>query len=81
MATEGDDATLFTRHGGTIINVGDLGGSYTVGKTVIVKGAGELIVFYCSGNTYVMEAWVCVGQSDKSEDVARPVAAPSATSP
>ena len=72
----GECRVLFTRHGGTIINVDDLGGSYTVGKIGIVKGAGELIAFDRTGNFYGMEAWVYVGQSDKPEDFARPVAAP-----
>ena len=63
---------LFTRHGGTIINVDVLGDPYTVGKTGIVKGAGELTAFDRTGNTYGMEAWVYVRQSDKAGDFARP---------
>ena len=72
----GECHVLFTRQGGTIINVDGLGGSYTVGKTGIVKGAGELTALDRIGNTYGMEACVYVGQSDKPEDFARPVAAP-----
>ena len=49
---------LFTRHGGTIVNVDELRGSYTVGKTGVVKGVGELTSFDRTGNTYGMEAWV-----------------------
>ena len=72
---------LFTKHGGTIINVGDLHKPYTVSKTGAVKGAGDLTPFDRTGNTYGntygMEAWVCVGQSDKAPaGFARPVAAP-----
>ncbi len=63
--------------GGTIINVGEMQGSYAVGKTGVVKGAGELTAFDRMGNTFGMEAWVYVGQSGKpSEGFARPVAAP-----
>lgn len=72
----GECHVLFTRHGGTIINVDSLGGSYTVGKTGIVKGVGEFTAFDRTGNTYGMEAWVYVGQSDKTEDFAQLVAAP-----
>ena len=72
----GECHVLFTKHGETIINVDGLGGSYTVGKTGIVKCAGELTAFDRTGNTYGMEAWVYVGQSDKAEDFARPVKAP-----
>ena len=54
-----------------------MSGPYTVGKTGAVKGAGELTSFDRTGNTYGMEAWVFVGQNDKSsEDFVRPVAAP-----
>ena len=68
---------LFTKHGGTIINVGDMGGSYTLGKTGIAKGAGEFTAFDRTGNTYGMEDWVYVGQSDKAfEGLVRPVAFP-----
>ena len=73
---QGECHVLFTKHGGTIINVDDLGGQYTVGKTGIVRGAGELTEFDRTGNTYGMEAWVYVGTNDKAEDFARPVAAP-----
>ena len=62
---------VFTRHGGTIINVDEMKGSYTVGK------AGDLTAFDRTGNTYGMEGCVYVGQSDKaSEGFALPVAAP-----
>ena len=68
---------LFTKLGGTIVNISDMGGPYTVSKTGIVKGASELTAFDRTGDTYVMEAWVYVGQSDKSsEGFVRPVAAP-----
>ena len=77
----GECHVLFSKHGGTIINVDGLGVSYTVVKTGIVKGAGELTAFDRTGNTYGMEAWVYVGQSDKAEDFAWPVAAPPATCP
>ena len=73
----GECHVLFTKHGGTIINVDSVSGPYTVGKTGAVKGAGELTSFDRTGNTYGMEAWVFVGQNDKSsEDFARQVAAP-----
>ena len=68
---------IITKHGGTIVNVDAMNGSYTVGKTGVVKGAGELTSFDRTGNTCGMEAWVFVGQSDKSsEGFVRPVAAP-----
>ena len=52
-------------------------GSYTVGKTGFVEGAGELTLFDRTRNAYGMEAWVFVGQNDKSsEGFDRPVAAP-----
>ena len=60
----GECHVLFTKHSRTMIIVGDMGGSYTVGKTGI-------------GSTCGMEAWVFVGHSDKaSEGFVRPVAAP-----
>ena len=72
----GERHVLFTKHGGTIINVGEMQGSYAVGETGKVKGAGELTAFDRTGNTYGMEAWVYVGQHDKaSEGVVRPVVA------
>ena len=53
-----------------------MGVSYTVGKTGIGTGAGELTAFYRTGNTYGMEDSVYVGQRDKaSEGFVRPVAA------
>ena len=68
---------MFTRHGGTIINVGDVDKSYAVNRVGLVRGAGEFTAFDRTGNTYGMEAWVCVGQSDKaSKGFVRPVAAP-----
>ena len=75
---DGDDAgechVVFTKHGGTIVNVSKMGGAYSVGKTGVVQGAGELTAFDRTGNTYGMEAWVYVGQNGKSsEDFARPV--------
>ena len=73
----GESHALSTKHGGTIVNVDSMSGSYTVGKTGAVKGAGELTSFDRTGNTYGMEAWVFVDQSDKSsEGFVRPVAAP-----
>ena len=73
----GECHVLFTKHGGTIVNVSDMGGSYTVSKAGTVKGAGELTAFDRTGNTYGMEVRVYVGQSDKSSDgFVRPVAAP-----
>ena len=67
----------FTKHGGTIINVGDLQKPYAVSKLGVVKGAGDLTPFDRTGNTYGMEAWVCVGNGDKAPvGFARPVAAP-----
>ena len=45
---------LITRHGGTIINVDSMKDSYSVGKTGVVKGAGELTEFYC---TVTSTAW------------------------
>ena len=77
---DGECHVLFTKHGGTIISVEDLHRPYTVTKTEAVKGAGDLTTFDRTGNTYGMEAWVCVGQSDKAPvGFARPVAAPWAT--
>ena len=78
---DGDDAgechVIFTKHGGTIVNVSETGGAYMVGKTGAVQGAGELTAFDRTGNTYGMEVWVYVGQSGKSsEEIAWPVAAP-----
>ena len=74
----GDEAgechVLFTKHGGTIINVGDLSKSYSVDKDGGVIGAGNLTSFDRTGNTYGMEAWICVGES--AEGFSRPVAAP-----
>ena len=73
----GECHVLFTRHGGTIINVGEMKGQYTVGRTGIVKGAGELTPFDRTGNTYGMEAWVYVGTGDSGpERFTRPVAVP-----
>ena len=64
------------------MNVSDMGGAYTVGKTGTVKGGGELTAFDRTGNTYGMEVWVYVGQSGKpSECFVRPAAVPWATSP
>ena len=73
----GECHVLFTRHGGTIVNVDAMSGSYTVGKTGVVKGAGEFTSFDRTWNTYGMEAWVFVVQNDKPcEGFVRPVAAP-----
>ena len=74
----GDEChVLFTRHGGTIINVNAMNGQYGVSKIGAVKGAGILTAFDRTGNTYCLEAWVYVGTGNKSsESFARPVAAP-----
>ena len=74
----GDEChVLFTRHGGTIINVDKLNQPYSVGKTGMVKGAKDLTGFDRTGNTYGMEAWVYVGSGNKiPEHFARPVPAP-----
>ena len=54
-----------------------MGGKYDVGKDGSVRGAGELVGFDRTGNTYGMEAWVYVGTGNKmNERFARPVAAP-----
>ena len=47
----GECHVIFTRHGGTIVNDDSLKGSYFVGKTGVVKGAGELTDFDRTGNT------------------------------
>ena len=68
---------LFTRHGGTIINVDEMTKPYSVRKTGVVKGAGELTAFDPTGNTYGVEAWIYVGSGNNtSEGFARPVPAP-----
>ena len=73
----GECHVLFTKHGGTIINVDEMQGSYSVGKTGVVKGAGELTDFDRTGNTYGVEAWAYVGQDNKaSEGFVRPAVAP-----
>ena len=78
----GECHVVFTKHGGAIINVDEMKGSYSVSKTGVVHGTGELTAFDHAGNTYGMEALVYVGQSDKATDsVVRPVAAPFATLP
>ena len=64
----GECHVLFTRHGGTIINVCEMKGQYTVGKTGIVKGVGELEPLDRTGNTYGMEAWVYVGTSNSGPE-------------
>ena len=74
----GDEChVLFTRHGGTIVDVDAMNGQYGVSKTGVVKGAGELTAFDRTGNTDGMEAWVYVGTGKKaSEGFVRSVAAP-----
>ena len=73
----GDCHVIFTKHGGTIVRVGELTGSYSIDKAGCVKGSGELTHFDRTGNTYGMEAWVHVGDQDsKAEVFSRPVAAP-----
>ena len=74
----GECFVLFTRHGGTIINVDKMKGSFSVDKKGVVRGAGELTEFDRTGNTYGMEAWVYVGDEASVAAVevsARPVAA------
>ena len=61
----GECHVLFTKHEGTIINVDEMKGPYTVSKTGVVKGAGELTAFDRTGNTYGMEAWVYVASVTK----------------
>ena len=69
----GECHVLFTRHGGTIIRVEDVKGSYRADKGGTVTGAGELTQFDRTGNTYGMEAWVYVGSNNKTtEDFVRP---------
>ena len=73
----GECHVLFTRHGGTIVNVSDVDKSNIVKKVGLVRGAGELTAFDQTGNTYGMKAWACVDQSDKaSVGFVRPAAAP-----
>ena len=60
----GECHVLFTRHGGTIINVNAMAKQYSVSQTGAIKGAGELTAFDRSGNTYGMEAWVYVGSDN-----------------
>ena len=60
----GECHVLFAKHGGTIINVEDLQGNYSVNKMGTVKGVGELVEFDRTGNTYGMEAWVYVGGAE-----------------
>ena len=68
---------LFTKHGGTIINVNDVDKPYTVSKFGAVGGSGELTAFDRTGNISGMEAWVCVDQGDKSSvSFVRPDVAP-----
>jgi hypothetical protein len=62
----GERHVLFTKHGGTIINVSDVNKPYTVSTFGAVGGSGELTAFDRTGNNYGMEAWVCVDQSDKA---------------
>ena len=72
----GECHVLFTRHGGILINVDSMKGSYSVGKTGVVKGAGELTDLDRTGKTCGMEARVYLGTGDKaSEGFVRPVAA------
>ena len=70
----GECQVLFTKHGGTIISVGDVEKNYTVSRSGSIVGAGELTPFDRTGNTYGMEAWICV--EGKAEGFSRPVAAP-----
>ena len=73
----GECHVLFTKHGGTIINVSDVDKLHTVSKFGAVWGSVELTAFDRTGNTYGMEAWVCVDQSDKSSvSFVRPAVAP-----
>ena len=78
----GECHVLFTKHGGTIINVNDVDKPYTVSKFGAVGGSGELTAFDRTGNIYGMEAWVCVDQGDKlSSSFVRPAVAAYATTP
>ena len=78
----GECHVLCTKHGVTIINVGEVDKSYTANKASLVRGAGELTAFHRTGSSYGMEAWVCISQSDKvSESFVQPVAVPWATIP
>ena len=73
----GECHVIFTKYGGTIINVDELEGKSAVDRSGRVTGAGELTHFDRTGNTYGMEAWIKVGdQSHKDELFSRPVAAP-----
>ena len=73
----GECHVIFTRHVGTIVKVDAIEGSHHVGNTGVVKGVGELTDSDRTGNTYGMEAWLCVGGVDKaSQPFVRPVAAP-----
>ena len=73
----GESHVIFTKHGGTIVKVGEVAGSYSVDKAGRIKGAGELTHFDRIGNTYGMEAWVHVGDRDsKAEVFSLPVVAP-----
>ena len=68
---------LFTKHGGTIINVNDVDKPYTVSKFGAVGGSVEFTAFDRTGNTYGMEVWVCIDQGDKSSSsFVRPAVAP-----
>ena len=59
-----------------------MGGKYDVGKDGSVRGAGELVEFDRTGNTYGMEVWVDVGTSNKTtERFVRPFVAPYAANP
>ena len=78
----GECYVLFTRRVGTIINVDSMKGSYSVGKTGVVKGAGRLTDFDHTGNTYGMEVWVYSGTgAPASEGFVWPVAFPKAAIP
>ena len=73
----GECHAISIRHGGTIVNVESMKGSHNVGKTGIVKGAGELTDFDRTGNTHGMEAWIYIGTgTSASEGFVQPVAAP-----
>ena len=48
----GECHVLFTKHGGTIINVGDVNKLYAVNRAGLVRGAGGLTAFDRTGNLW-----------------------------
>ena len=72
----GECHVIFTKSGGYIVNVEDVKGHYSVGRQGTVRGAGEVVPFDRTGNTYGMEAWVYVGDQGRPDGFSRQVAAP-----